>query len=393
MTETAAETSAALKKLEASLDLLHGVVASVDSRMQQLRSQLDLQAAAIADSTGKHEDTAKILHALMVRLKIPDPDPGEDEADEERDRGPKREPADRGKAKQLWCGNTPGASMSTAGAALTGDGGGVDAGGGVGAGGGRPDSTDWEGFPEGGGGGGRGGAGGGRNEHGGRTQMPKMAFPRFSGEHPRIWRDQFLYYFRVFNISPALWHTTATLHLDGNAAIWYQAYKQRHTVRGWPQLITAVENEFGVDDQRKSMKALLRLKQTGIVHEYIAEFQALMYQVSMFNPNYDEQFFISQFVKGLKSELRVAVESQVPTTLERAFLIARVQQEVQEDVRTVLIQLQGGMRQPNQHSSSPQGKLGKIDSSASIGKRMENVTGVGRNMIQHIGLVRDKRQP
>jgi hypothetical protein len=54
----------------------------------------------------------------------------------------------------------------------------------------------------------------------------------------------------------------------------------------------------------------------------------------MFNPNYDEQFFISQFVKGLKSELSVAVESQVPTTLERAFLIARVQQEVQDDVRT-----------------------------------------------------------
>jgi hypothetical protein len=36
-------------------------------------------------------------------------------------------------------------------------------------------------------------------------------------------------------------------------------------------------------------------------------------------------------VKGLKVELRSAVESQVPSTLERAFLIARVQQEVLED--------------------------------------------------------------
>jgi hypothetical protein len=277
MTETAAETSAALKKLEASLDLLHGAVASVDSRTQQMRSQLDLQAAAIADSTDKHKDTAKILHALMVRLKIPDPDPGEDEADKELDHGSEREPADRGKAKQIWPGNTPGTSTSTAGAALPGDGGGVDAGGGVGVGGGRPDSTDWEGFLEGGGGGGHGGAGGGRNhpsghENGGHTHMPKMSFPRFFGEHPRIWRDQCLDYFRVFNISPALWHTTATLHLDGNAAIWYQAYKQRHTVRGWPQLITAVENEFGVDDQRKSMKALLKPKQTRTVHEYITKF-------------------------------------------------------------------------------------------------------------------------
>jgi hypothetical protein len=59
----------------------------------------------------------------------------------------------------------------------------------------------------------------------------------------------------------------------------------------------------------------------------------------------------------------------------------------------VPIQLQEGMRQPNQHSSSPQEKLGKIDSSESIGKQMENVAGVGRNMIQHIGVLSDKRQP
>jgi hypothetical protein len=58
-----------------------------------------------------------------------------------------------------------------------------------------------------------------------------------------------------------------------------------------------------------------------------------MYQVLMFNPNYDEQFLLSQFIKGLKTELRAEVESQVPATLERAFFIARVQQEVQKDTR------------------------------------------------------------
>lgn len=90
----------------------------------------------------------------------------------------------------------------------------------------------------------------------------------------------------------------------------------------------AVEAEFGGDDQRRSIKALLTLKQTGSVEDYRKEFQALVYQVSMYNPHYDEQFFISQFIKGLKAELRAMVESQVPETLERAFLLARVQQEV-----------------------------------------------------------------
>jgi hypothetical protein len=163
--------------------------------------------------------------------------------------------------------------------------------------------------------------------------MPKMSFPRFAGENPRVWRDQCLDFFRVFNISPTLWHTTATLHLDGNTAVWLQSYKQRHTISGWPQFISAVEAEFGADDQRRSTKALLNLKQTGSVQEYILEFQALMYKVLMFNPHYDEQLFISQFVKGLKVELHGAMESQVPATLERAFLIARVQQEVFEDTK------------------------------------------------------------
>jgi hypothetical protein len=61
--------------------------------------------------------------------------------------------------------------------------------------------------------------------------------------------------------------TTATLHLDGNAAVWLQAYKQTHDIRGWPQFITAIEAEFGGDDQRKFMKALLQLKQMDRVNE------------------------------------------------------------------------------------------------------------------------------
>ena len=157
MGEKADETSAALAKLGASLDLLHGVVVKVDARTQQMRTQMDLQAAAIADSSTKHEDTAKILHALLVRLRIPDTgDPTHQDEEEEE---PEPEPRDRGKAKQysLWLGATPGASTSVAGVEPTGGGGG-----GVGAGGGRPNSPSGEGFLDKGGGGGRGGAGGGR---------------------------------------------------------------------------------------------------------------------------------------------------------------------------------------------------------------------------------------
>jgi hypothetical protein len=32
------------------------------------------------------------------------------------------------------------------------------------------------------------------------SALPKMSFPKFSGEHPRIWIDKCADYFRIFNI-------------------------------------------------------------------------------------------------------------------------------------------------------------------------------------------------
>lgn len=332
MGEAADQTAATLERLQSSLDLLHGVVANVDTAQQQMRAQLEHQAAAIADGSTKHDKTARILESLLEKLEILEqgastrPPP----AEAEPDRGVVL-PVGRSTLQPTsphWVGNTAGASSSAAargcnlstelepgrGGILSGSGfGGAGGGRGGGAGGGRPSSAN--------------------EDIGGRSPLPKMSCPRFSGEHPRIWRDQCLDYFRVFNISPTLWLTTATLHLDGNAAIWLQSYKQLHELRGWPQLIEAIEAEFGGDDQRRFTKSLLKLQQAGSVEEYIHEFQALMYQVLMFNPHYDDQFFKSQFAKGLKVELRGAVESQVPTSLARAFLLARVQQEVLEDAR------------------------------------------------------------
>jgi hypothetical protein len=61
-----------LARLQASLDILHGVVAGVDSTQQQMRVQQELQAAAFADGAIKHADTALILRAIMDKLQIGD---------------------------------------------------------------------------------------------------------------------------------------------------------------------------------------------------------------------------------------------------------------------------------------------------------------------------------
>jgi hypothetical protein len=114
--------------------------------------------------------------------------------------------------------------------------------------------------------------------------------------------------------------------MEGNAALWLKAYQLRHEISTWTALMVAVEEKFGADDHRKYMKQLLSLQQRGTVEEYQVQFEELSYQIAIQNPHYDEQFYVSQFIKGLKHGIRAAAESQVPETVERASLLALVQQ-------------------------------------------------------------------
>lgn len=350
MGEASTTTAAALTEVRQSVDLLHGRVASIDTTQQQLVEQLDLISAAVDDGAQINATTTRQLAAIEERLAATfarlDRLQGRSPSPEEDDLDPK-DCVVTGKTtietvRASWTGNTHGASASTQVPSGHGDelrspragiGDGVGAGGGVrgGVGGGRTGGVG-DGVMGGGGGGGFGGAGGGRP---GSTDPAakhnlKMSFPRFDGDQPRIWKDKCLDYFRLFNVHPSLWLVSATLHMDGNAALWLKSYRLRHDINSWPALMNAVEEKFGSDDHRKYMKQFLALTQRGTVEEYQMQFESLSYQISMQNPNYDEQFYVSQFIKGLKSEIRGMVEAQVPETVERAILLAIVQQEVLE---------------------------------------------------------------
>ena len=48
----------------------------------------------------------------------------------------------------------------------------------------------------------------------------------------------------------------------------------------------------------------------------------------MHNSELGEMFFTAQFLRGLKPEVGNVVQSQVPDTVERAILLAKIQQQV-----------------------------------------------------------------
>jgi hypothetical protein len=315
MAESKAQAEVSITEIKEALDLLFARMSSMDTTQQQMRVQMDLQATAVQELSSKQDEAARRTEALTKQL-----DATAQAVLHMQDAPPPRTQHNltRGVLQDLpegtaWHGvASPRASASYLSNGLQ------------------------EGFQA------PGGAGSSEGPHrgirptrpaenpanGSRPPLPKMSFPRFNGEQPRIWRDKCMDYFRIFNIHASLWVTSASIHMEGNAALWLYAYKLRHQLQDWLPFINAVEEKFGASDHRMFVNDMLQLKQKGTVQEYKDKFDELSYQVCMHNPYYDDTLLVSQFIKGLKHELRGTVESQLPNTVDRAALLAQVHQGV-----------------------------------------------------------------
>lgn len=82
------------------------------------------------------------------------------------------------------------------------------------------------------------------------------------------------------------------------------------------------------------MNKLLQLKQTGTVAEYRITFEASMYHLLSFDVTLNSRFFVTQFLLGLKDEIQAAVWLQVPSSVIRAAVLSRIQEEEWEASRT-----------------------------------------------------------
>ena len=95
-------------------------------------------------------------------------------------------------------------------------------------------------------------------------------------------------------------------------------------------IIKAVENKFGASNYRDALGELLELTQTSTVELYATAFENLQFEICMHHEGFDELFFVSQFNKGLKYEIASSVQSQLPQIVDKAILLAKVQQQVLE---------------------------------------------------------------
>ena len=159
------------------------------------------------------------------------------------------------------------------------------------------------------------------------TTNPEAQFPKFDGTAPYLWLDRCLAYFVFYKVAAHHWVATTALYIDGQAAHWLQAFRQTHRNITWDVFTSTILEEFGADEFEVMMHKLLQLRQTGTVAEYRAAFDEPMYHLLALDPPINTKFFMMQFLLGLKDELRAPMRLQAPSSIMRASVLARIQEE------------------------------------------------------------------
>jgi hypothetical protein len=116
----------------------------------------------------------------------------------------------------------------------------------------------------------------------------------------------------------------ASLHMVGRASHWYQSYKHSASNHTWEHFVVVVSQEIKRNTHRVKTMALLNLRQTGSMEDYMNQFDQLLYHIRLYDGSISETMLVSQFLLGLKDDLRQSVEMHLPTLVVQAATLTAI---------------------------------------------------------------------
>lgn len=158
--------------------------------------------------------------------------------------------------------------------------------------------------------------------------VPPLEFPRFDGSNPKIWIKKCENYFDICAINPEHQVKLAVMFMIGTAAFWLQTIEMDLKKCSWPVLCHAVIERFERDQYNHVIRQFFHINQSGSVAEYVEQFDELVHQILAHDPYFSTSVTTSQFVDGLKSEIKSVVLVHRPKDLETASSLALLQEEV-----------------------------------------------------------------
>jgi len=108
------------------------------------------------------------------------------------------------------------------------------------------------------------------------------------------------------------------MYLDNERWQWWEWHQRCNgPFRTWTQFTKALRDHFEQEDS--FLGRLTKLRQTGIVDEYIIAFEALAFRVR----GLTDAFYMKCFISGLKEAIKAQVLLHHPPTWTEAYQVAR----------------------------------------------------------------------
>ncbi|KAM0996963.1 hypothetical protein ACFX2I_006844 [Malus domestica] len=146
----------------------------------------------------------------------------------------------------------------------------------------------------------------------------RLDFPPFTARDDIIaWIYKAEQFFAFYGIPDSYHVHTASFHFEGEILHWFRWMDCTNTTPTWTEFTLALCREFGPSEFDDSAEALFKLRHTGTLHDYIAEFLCLAIR----SPEISPLLLRSCFLRGLKKELRYDVKLLKPVTVHGAISI------------------------------------------------------------------------
>jgi hypothetical protein len=152
-------------------------------------------------------------------------------------------------------------------------------------------------------------------------KFAKLNFPRYNGsEDPTSWICQAEQFFEYQNTAEEEKVSLAAFHLEGEAQLWYQLFKEGEAALEWEVLKEGLHVRYGPTQFDDFFGDLTKLRQTGTVRDYQSEYERLLSRAGRLSVAQQ----VGGFISGLKETIRPEVQASRPETLTAAVGLARL---------------------------------------------------------------------
>lgn len=114
---------------------------------------------------------------------------------------------------------------------------------------------------------------GSRGQYG---RWPKIDFPSFDGDNPKLWISRCEDYFDFCNIDPSMWVRLSSMHFSEIPSRWLQSVEKKVRTCNWAEFCALLLERFGRDQHELLVRQLFHIRQTGSMSDYIERFATLM---------------------------------------------------------------------------------------------------------------------